>query len=240
MLKAQHALVGGIIGLIFGIWAYFQGNPLFAVGCFLIAIWGSILPDYIDPPTSYLHRSIGHNLVSFFVFIFMSIIGLALSIIFHSWIIMLPTAFAFGFLSHLILDLTTPMGLPLFVGKQILGIITIPAFFIPILNILLVIFTIITAFSNIKYLAKKIGGVWAMLLFFIPVWGAFLLLGVAFLSMNAQSFFMFLGSPFYYGKLFYLLGYILIILFVICVSILSFLGLKLDNKMNREIKIKSK
>ncbi|MGV8171756.1 MAG: metal-dependent hydrolase [Candidatus Woesearchaeota archaeon] len=231
MLRATHALLGFLIGTLFAIWLHLSGYifPI-VVGCILIAIWGSILPDSIDPPTNYLHRSIGHNIVSLVFFAIAAIMGLALSIILRSWynvwIFILPTAFAFGFLSHLILDMTTPMGLPMFVGKSILGIIVIPALLIPVVNIIMLIITIITAIIGIKYMAKKVGGIWALILLFIPIWGGLLLLGIALLELTAP--------------LWHFLGIILIILFAITMILLVIFGILLNKTIHFSDKIVKK
>lgn len=217
MLGAQHELAGGIIGLIFSGWLYFQGQIILAIACFLISIWGANLPDLLDPPTNPFHRSIGHNIVSFILFIITSIIGIALSIIFRWWPFIIATSFSLSVLSHLTLDMMTPMGLPMFVGKSILSIIEIPAYLIPIINIIMMIISIVLALYSIKILAKKIGGVWALLLLFIPVWAALLLGGIALMSVNWL----------------YWLGVVLIVLFIVLLGILILVGIGLDKLLRK-------
>lgn len=184
MLGVHHQMAGGLIGLLFAVWILMQGHPLLAAACFLISVWGATLPDLLDPPGSPFHRSIGHNIVSFILFILLFLISLGLSILFNWWLFIIITSFAAAVLSHLVLDMTTPMGLPLFMGKSIFGIISIPLFLIPWINIIMVIVTLILSVFSIRYLAKKIGGVWALTVLLIPVWGTFLLLGIAFFTVE--------------------------------------------------------
>ncbi len=220
MLGIQHEAVGGIIGLISSSILYSQNHTLLAIGCFLVTIWGANLPDLLDPPLSPFHRSVGHNFVSFFLFLITSIIGLSLSLMFHWWPWIIATSFSFAVLSHLILDMTTPMGLPLFVGKSVFGVIEIPLYLIPFVNIIMVALTIVLSIYSIKYLAKKIGGIWALILLFIPVWGSLLLFGIALKSMALLSW----------------LGSILISLFIVLILILILVGKKIDKSLNKRKK----
>ena len=149
MLGIQHEFAGGLIGLIFIGLISFNIIPLpysyrlfVAAFCFIFAIYGSNLPDIIDPPFSPFHRSIGHNFVSFFGSFFLSV-GFISIIGFFSWIeryisfldFALPfiyssslifCSFFISYFLHLLLDLSTPLGLPLFTGKSILGLIEMP------------------------------------------------------------------------------------------------------------------
>lgn len=219
MLRTTHALIGAIIGILFGIWLHYVGHsPIMIFACIGITIWAALLPDYIDPPTSFFHRSIGHNIVSLIMFGILAIFGLALAIIFHSWsynwLFIIPTAFSFGFLSHLILDISTPMGSPMFLGKSSLGIIEIPLFLVPFINLVMFVVMIVFAINGIRSLAKKIGGIWAIILLFIPIWGALLLFGIALLTLS--------------GVFWHILGIILLILFIIAIIILISIGMAID------------
>ncbi|MBN2422072.1 metal-dependent hydrolase [Candidatus Woesearchaeota archaeon] len=223
MLGVQHEFVGGIIGLVFSLWLLIQGHPLLAVGCFLISMWGANLPDLIDPPTSPFHRSIGHNLISFFLFILVSIISLSLALIFKSWLFIITASFSLSVLSHLVLDLFTPIGLPLFAGKSILGLIEIPLYLIPYINILMLIITIILAFKTIKYLAQKLGGKTALFLLLIPIWSSTLLLGIALLSIKWLTLF----------------GYFFLFIFTIMVILIYLCGNSLNSKIKKKISKKT-
>jgi hypothetical protein len=228
MLGAQHEAAGGVIGLIFSFWLLVQHQSiLLVIGCFLISIWGANLPDLLDPPTSRFHRSIGHNFISFFLFLIVSFIALALAILIKQGIFetafILIASFSFSVLSHLVLDMLTPMGLPMFVGKSLLGIIEIPLFLIPVINIVMVIITIVLAIKSIKYLAKKIGGKLALILLFIPVWGSLLLLGIALLSVAWLKW----------------LGFVLLFIFLWCIIILFLIGHSIDVHLKKKLIKKS-
>jgi hypothetical protein len=230
MLGVQHEAAGGVIGLIFSFWLWSQYSsnqfaPLLILGCFLISIWGANLPDILDPPTNPFHRSVGHNVVSFFLFLLVALISLSLSIIFHWWVFILTSAFAFSVLSHLFLDMLTPMGLPMFVGKSILNLIEIPLFLIPIINIILLIISVISGILSIKYLAKKIGGVLALILVFIPVWGALFILGISLLTIHGTA----LGF-----KLLNWVGVLLLLIFVVLLGLLIGFGILIDRSIKKK------
>jgi hypothetical protein len=129
----------------------------------------------------------------------------------------LIASFSLGILSHLFLDLLTPMGLPMFVGKSILGLFEIPLWLIPVMNFIMVIVTIVFALYSIKFIAKKIGGIWAMILLFIPMWGSFLVFG---LGLKTISFSGWLGNFF-------------IFLFIISLGILILVGKGINSSLKK-------
>jgi len=227
MLGVQHGFAGGIIGLFFSAWILPE-HPLIAVGCFLICIWGAILPDWIDPPLSPFHRSIGHNIVSLILFTIMSLVAISLALIFNWWFFIIAAAFFFSVLSHLLLDITTPAGLPLFVGKSFLGIFQIPLFLIPYINIVMIILTIVLAFWSIKFVAKRIGGKLALMLLLIPVWGTLLLLTIALMTIDLLKF---LG---------FITGFFLIITILIIIGIGNVIDASLKNGKNKSKKSNAK
>lgn len=207
MLGIQHEFAGGLVGLTFTGLILFNVIPLpnsyrlfVAAFCFIFAIYGSNLPDIIDPPFSPFHRSIGHNFVSFFGSFFLSV-GFISIIVFFSWIeryisfldFALPfiyssslifCSFFISYFFHLLLDLSTPLGLPLFTGKSILGIIEMPLYLVPFVNIIMLIITIITSLISIKYISKKISGKIAVPLALLPLWGTFGIFGILLIKVN--------------------------------------------------------
>jgi membrane-bound metal-dependent hydrolase YbcI (DUF457 family) len=70
----------------------------------------SILPDWIDPPTSWKHRAFGHSKRvlknAFLLFLLFTLVALI-----YPYAIILSGAFL-GYVSHLAFDWTTPAGLP--------------------------------------------------------------------------------------------------------------------------------
>jgi len=115
----------------------------------------------------------------------------------------------------------TPMGLPLFVGKSLFGVIEIPLFFIPIINIIMLIITIILAVYSISILAKKVGYKIALMLLFIPVWGTLLLLGMALTTH---------GGPTLLGTFSVYVGYFSLSMFGVIVLVLLLVGHALDRR----------
>ncbi len=223
MLGVQHGTAGSIIGIIFSAILLMLGYPfLLAAACFLVCVCGASLPDLIDPPGSQFHRSFGHNLITFFFLIVLSLCGIALSIIFRfqTWVYLLIicTAFTVSVLSHLILDMTTYMGLPMFAGKSILEKIGIrPNIIFKMIPFLKPLEKMISAFfaiTSVIYLSKQIGGKLALILLFLPVWATLLLMGIALCTLSRWWWI--------------LLGIILIFLFCICIVLLLLLGVGID------------
>lgn len=220
MLGPQHELVGAIIGSVFGYLAWSHGHPYIGALCFLFAIWGANLPDLLDPPGHFLHRSIGHNFISLFSSLALLVVSLGTFAIFESGFIEVPSiivaAFSAGFFSHLMMDAMTPMGLPMFVGRSLFGFLQIPLYAIPFVNFIMFIITIYLAYRSVKYLAKKIGGIPAIFLLFIPVWSPLLIMGIALQNKGV----------------FDMLGNVLLVLFVVCSMVL----VKMGKGLNRNLK----
>ncbi len=185
MLGIHHQFVGGLIGLLFGGWLVILGKPsVIVVACIIFSIYFACLPDLIDPPTNPFHRSIGHNFISLILFGFVFLVAISLAILFRWWPFILIASVSLSYLSHLFLDMITPMGLPLFVGKSVGGLFTIPLFLVPWVNLILLVITIFYTFKSIVSLSKKIGGKLALLLVLIPLWSTFLLVGIALYTID--------------------------------------------------------
>jgi inner membrane protein len=218
MLGPQHELVGALIGLFFAVLAWSHGYPYVGAICFLFSIWGANLPDLLDPPGHFFHRNIGHNFISLFLSLALVIVSIGLFMIFENGYVEVPSiiaaSFSAGFLSHLIMDALTPMGLPMFVGRSIFGFIQIPLYMIPFVNFVMFLVTIYLAYRSVKYLARKIGGVSAMFLLCIPIWSPLLIGGMAL-----------------QGTFLDIIGNILIVLFIVCSLLLVKLGRNLNNKL---------
>jgi membrane-bound metal-dependent hydrolase YbcI (DUF457 family) len=74
-----------------------------------LAYLGAILPDIIEPPTSYLHRAFFHS----WGFLVLMLLVLALGfVIGYDYGYFFLFFFALGYVIHLLEDATTPMGLP--------------------------------------------------------------------------------------------------------------------------------
>ena len=220
MLGVKHELAGAIIGTIFSLWLYFLNvNFSIILFCILLSIWAANIPDMIDPPIGYTHRGIGHNFISLILLIIISFLFLGLSLIFKNWIFIITLSFALSILSHLILDLITPRGLPMFGFKSLLGVVYIPASFTPFLNFIMWALTIYSAYKSINYLAKKFGGKLAMIIVCIPIWSVLLVLGIAFMTITWLHW----------------LSVIMFILFFIILFILIKVGERIDIHLNKRI-----
>ncbi len=246
MLGIQHEFAGSLIGITFiGLISFniislpYSYRLFVAALCFIFAIYGSNLPDIIDPPFSPFHRSIGHNFVSFFGSFFLSV-GFILVIVFFSWVVryisfldfFLPFIYSsslifcslfISYFVHLLLDLSTPMGLPLFAGKSILGIIEMPLYFVPIVNIIMLIITIIMSLMSIKYISSKITGKLAVPLALMPIWSTFGLFGILLKRVNFS-----ISS--YAGDLLLLLGLVMLFTLVL-------IGHSIDKSLKKNKKV---
>jgi membrane-bound metal-dependent hydrolase YbcI (DUF457 family) len=76
---------------------------------------GAVLPDILNPPTSYRHRTWAHMKRLVKPLLWILLISLIASVIFWFFQFYWPIVslfFAIGYSSHLALDSLTPMGLP--------------------------------------------------------------------------------------------------------------------------------
>lgn len=86
-------------------------NILFFFTAFLVGIVSSVLPDILDPPFTYKHRKYAHSiqLLIFFIAIYLFTFYLIYrQMAIEIWGIHF---FCVGYISHLVLDSFTPMGL---------------------------------------------------------------------------------------------------------------------------------
>jgi membrane-bound metal-dependent hydrolase YbcI (DUF457 family) len=118
MNSSEHIGIGIIA---FFAYAYFIGNIASSINNPLIwgvvaVVIGSIIPDVIEPATSYRHRGLFHSfsalLVIFFLFGSTALIALVISFFSEFSAFYLWSCFFLGYLFHLLADAITPMGLP--------------------------------------------------------------------------------------------------------------------------------
>jgi membrane-bound metal-dependent hydrolase YbcI (DUF457 family) len=70
---------------------------------------GSIIPDILDPPTSYKHRRFFHSKR---VRKYMGYVSIGVVLVIITPLLNAVTFFCLGYFLHLMADSTTPMGLP--------------------------------------------------------------------------------------------------------------------------------
>jgi len=118
MKKGEHLFIGVIAFLAY---TYFLSLivRIPTDGCifgFFSALIGSVIPDFLEPPTNWMHRGIGHSKRAWkFIaklFAITSICGLISFLISTSSIFYLVSCFFLGYLFHLLADATTEVGLP--------------------------------------------------------------------------------------------------------------------------------
>lgn len=88
-----------------------SSNILFFFTAFLIGIVSSVLPDILDPPFTYKHRKYAHS-VHLLIFL-IAVYLFTLYLIYRQMAIEIWGIhfFCVGYISHLVLDSFTPMGL---------------------------------------------------------------------------------------------------------------------------------
>jgi membrane-bound metal-dependent hydrolase YbcI (DUF457 family) len=118
MRRQAHLVIGAIAFLAYTYPLYlllkFPMNTIL-IGLFA-ALFGSVMPDVLEPATSWTHRGLGHSRramkFSAWVFVFTAVLGLfqifdpSLSL---SYLI---SGFFLGYALHLLADSITPAGLP--------------------------------------------------------------------------------------------------------------------------------
>ncbi|WP_292486248.1 metal-dependent hydrolase [Methanohalobium sp.] len=111
------AISGLIVLLILGKIHNITISPLLSMIAILFSVMGSTLPDKIEPAKNSKHRKFFHSKVILFTtsYLLYEIFNTGNVAYFNENILTLYTGFILaGYLSHLILDATTPSGLPLF------------------------------------------------------------------------------------------------------------------------------
>lgn len=112
MNRQEHLAIGTIAFLAYTYLLYLViKTSTGAIGyAFIAAILGSILPDILEAPTSWMHRSICHSKralkLTGKIFLITALIGLFFSIFY------VTSSFFLGYTFHLLADSTTEVGLP--------------------------------------------------------------------------------------------------------------------------------
>lgn len=101
-----------IILLLFFVDAFKTGlfQAIFGIA---LAAFGSVLPDIIEPPTHWTHRKTFHSESALGVVVIILGVSIFLIVKFGSHFVTVGLcSLSLGYLTHLILDAQTPMGLP--------------------------------------------------------------------------------------------------------------------------------
>jgi len=104
-------MTAGLIIAVGGYWFFtIQLALIISPWSWVLVFVGSILPDLIEPPTSYKHRSTFHSWKILKIAALIAFITFAFS--FALPISQLAFFFCAGYITHLLMDSTTKMGLP--------------------------------------------------------------------------------------------------------------------------------
>jgi len=108
--RNTHLLVASVIGfclpeLLSSLGIIIENSIFFRVLYLLFSSFGAYIPDRLEPKRSYDHRGFFHS------FSFLTILSLSSAILINKNIFLF--SMILGYISHLLLDLTTPKKLPL-------------------------------------------------------------------------------------------------------------------------------
>jgi len=189
MIGLRHEIAGLVLGLLCCALLVWQGHPIIGIACLFLALWGANLPELIDPIRNPFPRAVGHNFASLFLFGMVCLASIGVSYAFKDSNIVLGmfaimAAFSAGVVAHLLLDMMAKKGLPLFTGRSLLGLIRIPLFLVPVVNVVLLISTAVSVIDTVRTLSKKMGGRLALIIVLIPLWIPFLIAGLALVFAN--------------------------------------------------------
>ncbi len=114
MNRDEHMIIALIIGVLAGVYGsnfseYF--NFILYLVFVGLTVFGSISPDQIEPPHGGNHRRFFHSVVILGILV---ILLLWLNIGNQSMVTYLSSGFILGYLSHLLLDATSQIGIPFF------------------------------------------------------------------------------------------------------------------------------
>lgn len=112
MNRQQHLTIGAIafIAYTYLIYLVIKISTDAIVYAFISVVLGSILPDILEAPTSWMHRGLGHSKRALKlmgkILLVTALIGLLFSIFY------IISSFFLGYVFHLLADATTEVGLP--------------------------------------------------------------------------------------------------------------------------------
>ncbi len=118
MNSTQHIFIGaaGTYLIYILLATLFRDSVLIVVALF-VSMFGSVLPDNLEPAVHYTHRKKYHSwgtlkYVAAISALLLSLTLVSLIMLFESTLIFCVFAFFFSYMLHLLADSTTPMGLP--------------------------------------------------------------------------------------------------------------------------------
>ncbi len=110
--RDEHIIIGFFIGILAGVLgSTFSENFDFILYSLFVGltVLGSLIPDLIEPPHKKNHRQFFHSII---LLGFLIILLIWLNFGNQSMLTYLSSSFIIGYLSHLLLDATSQIGLP--------------------------------------------------------------------------------------------------------------------------------
>jgi len=118
MNRQQHLTIGVFAFIIYSYIMFSIVNVYMNVIIYVCVttIIGSVIPDILEAPTSWMHRGLGHSkralMLTGKIFIVTTLIGLFSSVIDIFSVFFIVSGFFLGYVFHLLADATTTVGLP--------------------------------------------------------------------------------------------------------------------------------
>ena len=112
----EHVTIGIITGGIIGLAISSLGENIDVISVFMATIFGGIgaaIPDSLEPPSSWTHRKFYHSrkmLKQMLLLLLLLLIGVPLWVNIREGYVI--AGGITGYISHLLMDATTPAGLP--------------------------------------------------------------------------------------------------------------------------------
>ncbi|MCZ7357333.1 MAG: hypothetical protein O8C66_09800 [Candidatus Methanoperedens sp.] len=112
MNRQQHLTIGAIAFIVYTylIYLIIRISTDVVVYAFIAVVLGSIIPDILEAPASWMHRGLGHSKRALKlmgkILIITALIGLLINIFY------IISSFFLGYVFHLLADATTEVGLP--------------------------------------------------------------------------------------------------------------------------------
>ncbi len=112
MNKQQHLTIGVVAFFLYTYFIYIiiKISTEAITYAFIAVVLGSIIPDILEPPTSWMHRGLGHSKralkLTGKILATATLVGLFFSTFY------IISSFFLGYVFHLLADATTEVGLP--------------------------------------------------------------------------------------------------------------------------------
>ena len=111
MNRKQHIIIGTVsfVAFVYLLLQVRQFEDILLLVSYAALLVGSVMPDIVDPPTSFKHRGYGHSKRLLWNMTLLFLASTVLSLIIQ-YVLVAPS-FSLGYIFHLLADSTTKVGL---------------------------------------------------------------------------------------------------------------------------------